>query len=57
MSDFGFYIIITKNLLVFFLVCKQMVGLVIGVVPQFRKLLVGNNAPLRVVQDSIVMLG
>ncbi|XP_061362918.1 protein PIN-LIKES 3-like [Gastrolobium bilobum] len=34
-----------------------IVGLIIGIVPQFRKLLVGNNAPLRVVQDSLVMVG
>ncbi|XP_061362921.1 protein PIN-LIKES 3-like [Gastrolobium bilobum] len=34
-----------------------IVGLTIGIVPQFRKLLVGNNAPLHVVQDSVVMLG
>ncbi|OIW17612.1 hypothetical protein TanjilG_28962 [Lupinus angustifolius] len=34
-----------------------IVGLIIGVVPQFRKLLVVDHAPLRVVQDSIDMLG
>ncbi|CAJ2665042.1 unnamed protein product [Trifolium pratense] len=32
-------------------------GVVIGIVPQFRKLLVGESAPLHVVQTSIVMLG
>ncbi|KAL1360724.1 protein PIN-LIKES 3 [Arachis hypogaea] len=35
----------------------SMVGLVIGVVPQFRKVLVGDGAALRVVQDSVTMLG
>lgn len=34
-----------------------IVGLIIGVVPLFRKLLVDDNAPLRVVQDSVVMVG
>ncbi|KAF1889926.1 hypothetical protein Lal_00025256 [Lupinus albus] len=34
-----------------------IVGLIIGVVPKFRKLLVDDNAPLRVVHDSVVMLG
>ncbi|OIW01906.1 hypothetical protein TanjilG_15231 [Lupinus angustifolius] len=34
-----------------------IVGLIIGVVPNFRKLLVDDNAPLRVVHDSVVMLG
>lgn len=32
-------------------------GVIIGIVPQFRKLLVGQSAPLHVVQTSIVMLG
>lgn len=32
-------------------------GLIIGVVPQFRKLLVGDSAPLRVIEESVVMLG
>ncbi|XP_027337150.1 protein PIN-LIKES 1-like [Abrus precatorius] len=32
-------------------------GLTIGVVPQFRKVLVDDNTPLHVVQDSITMLG
>ncbi|KAE9605269.1 putative membrane transport protein [Lupinus albus] len=35
----------------------KIVGLIIGVVPKFRKLLVDDNAPLRVVHDSVVMLG
>jgi len=35
----------------------QIVGLIIGVVPQFRKLLIGDKAPLHVVEDSIVMVG
>ncbi|XP_027906866.1 protein PIN-LIKES 3-like isoform X2 [Vigna unguiculata] len=34
-----------------------IVGLIIGVVPQFRKLLIGDKAPLHVVEDSIVMVG
>ncbi|KAL2319912.1 hypothetical protein Fmac_028881 [Flemingia macrophylla] len=34
-----------------------IVGLMIGVVPQFRNLLVSGSAPLQVVQDSIVMIG
>ncbi|WJX91582.1 hypothetical protein P8452_73336 [Trifolium repens] len=34
-----------------------IVGLIIGVVPQFRKILIVNNAPLGVIQDSIVMVG
>lgn len=34
-----------------------IIGLIVGVVPQFRKLLVGDNALLHVVQDSTVMLG
>ncbi|KAE9611218.1 hypothetical protein Lal_00012001 [Lupinus albus] len=47
------------NLKVLFAPCTigVMVGLIIGVVPQFRKLLVVDHAPLRVVQDSIDMLG
>ncbi|TKY68934.1 transporter YBR287W [Spatholobus suberectus] len=32
-------------------------GLIIGVVPLFRKLLIGDKAPLRVVEESVVMLG
>lgn len=34
-----------------------LVGLIIGVVPIFRKLLIVNNAPLGVIQDSLVMVG
>lgn len=37
--------------------CVQIVGLIIGAVPPFRNLLVGDNAPLRVVEDSVIMLG
>lgn len=36
---------------------KQIAGLIIGLVPIFRKLLIVNNAPLAVIQDSIVMVG
>ncbi|KAL3009871.1 hypothetical protein AAZX31_07G107400 [Glycine max] len=34
-----------------------IVGLIIGIVPQFRKLLVGESAPLLVIQDSLIMIG
>ncbi|KAL2319910.1 hypothetical protein Fmac_028879 [Flemingia macrophylla] len=34
-----------------------IVGLMIGIVPQFRKLLIGDSAPLRVIEESVVMLG
>ncbi|MED6194130.1 hypothetical protein PIB30_025686 [Stylosanthes scabra] len=34
-----------------------IVGLMIGAIPQLRKLFVGENAPLRVVEDSTSMLG
>lgn len=40
-----------------FLLSMQTVGLIIGVVPQFRKLLVRDSAPLFVVQDSLAMVG
>nr|XP_007134485.1 hypothetical protein PHAVU_010G051100g [Phaseolus vulgaris]ESW06479.1 hypothetical protein PHAVU_010G051100g [Phaseolus vulgaris] len=36
---------------------EEIVGLIIGVVPQFRKLLIGDKAPFHVVEDSIVMVG
>ncbi|KAL6571978.1 hypothetical protein OROMI_012936 [Orobanche minor] len=34
-----------------------IVGFVVGLVPQIRKLLIGDAAPLRVVQDSALLLG
>ncbi|XP_068478390.1 protein PIN-LIKES 3-like [Phaseolus vulgaris] len=34
-----------------------VIGLIIGVVPQFRNLIVSGNAPLYVIQDSIIMIG
>ncbi|KAL5139177.1 Protein PIN-LIKES 3 [Glycine soja] len=34
-----------------------ILGLIIGVVPPFRKMFVGDNAPLSVVEDSASMLG
>ncbi|KAJ6414265.1 hypothetical protein OIU84_006979 [Salix udensis] len=34
-----------------------IVGLIIGVIPLTRKLMVGNDAPLRVIQDSASLLG
>ncbi|GFQ00260.1 cyclin-dependent kinase b2-2 [Phtheirospermum japonicum] len=35
----------------------QIAGFVVGLVPQIRKLLIGDTAPLRVVQDSALLLG
>ncbi|RZB88004.1 Protein PIN-LIKES 3 isoform C [Glycine soja] len=35
----------------------KILGLIIGVVPPFRKMFVGDNAPLSVVEDSASMLG
>ncbi|XP_027337149.1 protein PIN-LIKES 1-like [Abrus precatorius] len=35
----------------------KIVGIIIGIVPQFRKLLIGKSAPLHVVQDCLIMLG
>ncbi|XP_057425312.1 protein PIN-LIKES 3-like [Lotus japonicus] len=35
----------------------SVVGLIIGTVPELRRALIGDNAPLRVVQDSASMLG
>ncbi|KDP24915.1 hypothetical protein JCGZ_24293 [Jatropha curcas] len=34
-----------------------IVGFIIGAIPQFRKALIDDNAPLRVVQDSVSLLG
>ncbi|OMO93880.1 Auxin efflux carrier [Corchorus capsularis] len=34
-----------------------IVGFVIGLVPQIRKLLIGDNAPLRAIQDSTYIVG
>ncbi|GLT39379.1 hypothetical protein SLA2020_135740 [Shorea laevis] len=34
-----------------------IIGFTIGIVPKFRNLIVGSNAPLRVVQDSASLLG
>ncbi|KAI4318140.1 hypothetical protein L6164_025946 [Bauhinia variegata] len=34
-----------------------IIGLIIGITPPFRKVLVGDRAPLRVVQDSASMVG
>ncbi|XP_020227003.1 protein PIN-LIKES 3 [Cajanus cajan] len=34
-----------------------IVGFIIGVVPQIRKLMIGSDAPLHVVEDSATMLG
>lgn len=35
----------------------QIVGFIIGVVPQLRSLMIGSNAPLHVIEDSTSMLG
>lgn len=35
----------------------QIVGFIIGVVPQLRSLMIGSNAPLHVIEDSASMLG
>ncbi|CAJ1976521.1 unnamed protein product [Sphenostylis stenocarpa] len=35
----------------------SILGLIIGVVPPFQKMFVGDNAPFRVVEDSASMLG
>ncbi|KAL2348726.1 hypothetical protein Fmac_002726 [Flemingia macrophylla] len=34
-----------------------IVGFIIGVVPQIRKLMIGSDAPLHVIEDSVTMLG
>ncbi|KAI4318142.1 hypothetical protein L6164_025948 [Bauhinia variegata] len=34
-----------------------IIGMIIGITPPFRKVLVGDGAPLRVVQDSTTMVG
>jgi len=36
---------------------SQIIGFCIGVINPIRKLMVGNNAPLHVVEDSASMLG
>jgi len=35
----------------------QIVGLIVGVVPLIRKLMIGTDAPLHVIEDSVTMLG
>lgn len=35
----------------------QVVGFLVGSIPQVRKVLIGNSAPLRVVEDSASLLG
>ncbi|KAK7406964.1 hypothetical protein VNO78_08600 [Psophocarpus tetragonolobus] len=34
-----------------------IVGFLVGVIPQIRKLMIGNNASLHVIQDSVTMIG
>ncbi|KAL2334141.1 hypothetical protein Fmac_015354 [Flemingia macrophylla] len=36
---------------------QKITGFFIGVIPQMRNFIIGNNAPLRVVEDSASMLG
>ncbi|KAG2693026.1 hypothetical protein I3760_08G079800 [Carya illinoinensis] len=36
---------------------NMIVGFVIGLVPEIRKLMIGEGAPLRVIQDSVLLLG
>jgi hypothetical protein len=40
-----------------FLVYDQIVGLIVGAVTWLRNIMVGDGAPLRVIQDSIQLLG
>ena len=35
----------------------QLVGLIVGAVPWLKSLIIGDNAPFRVVEDSIELLG
>lgn len=35
----------------------QIVGFIIGLVPVLRTFMIGSNAPLHVVEDSVSMLG
>lgn len=35
----------------------QIVGFIVGVVPQLRKFMIGSDAPLHVIEDSASMLG
>lgn len=43
------------NLLLFSFL--QIAGFVIGLIPQLRNLLIGADAPLRVIDDSAALLG
>ena len=43
------------KLLAFALV--QIVGFIVGLVPQIQRSMIGDEAPLRVVQDSASLLG
>ncbi|THF99277.1 hypothetical protein TEA_017114 [Camellia sinensis var. sinensis] len=40
-----------------FLSLLQLVGFIVGLVPQIRMSMIGDRAPLRVIQDSISLLG
>lgn len=35
----------------------QLIALGVGLIPTLRKLLIGNTAPLRVIEDSVSLLG
>jgi len=41
----------------FLFLVMQIVGFMVGVVPLIRKLMIGSDAPLHVIQDSVTMLG
>ena len=45
-----------QNIIVI-LSCVQIVGLVFGATPWLKNLVIGDNAPLRVIQDSVTLLG
>ncbi|XP_043708620.1 protein PIN-LIKES 1-like isoform X3 [Telopea speciosissima] len=36
---------------------QQIVGFFVGAVPQIQRLMIGENAPLRVIEDSVSLLG
>lgn len=35
----------------------QIAGFIVGLVPQMRKLMIGDVAPLRVIENSAILLG
>lgn len=38
-------------------ICIQIVGFIFGAITWMRKLVIGDDAPLRVIQDSVKLLG